>query len=121
MQYLISLSILIISAFLTSFCALAFESAGVGNKVPMKTDPLTNDVANTGHTQLRSAKVVKGSVSNKTNNSDMDLPNLSNSMALPNLDFGMEFLYTNKGDTTEKTNLDYDASLQIRGTIKHRF
>ncbi|HFB2048215.1 MAG: hypothetical protein HRT83_04305 [Hyphomicrobiaceae bacterium] len=121
MQYLIKVFAPVIFLFLSNITVLSFESDNVNGSRSNKNFFRTEGLGQKDKSALPvngqdSALMIDGS-----QDLVVELPAVAK-VVIPSLDFGMEFLYRKKKDPVEDILPERnDSSLQIRGTIKHRF
>ncbi len=108
--------------FVAPLVATAFENTGVQDIAAKVTVAKPVDVKPETRADVASTDKVAGSSLNGSSGTILGVPGLGTVGVIPNLDFGMEFLYGNESKLSEEPLPEPDdSSLQIRGTIKHRF
>ena len=108
--------------FFAPLVATAFEQAGVNDSEVETVRPSAEDRKQEASAELSASGDKDDSPQGAPSKPVIGMPGLGTFGVIPNLDLGMEFLYGQEKKQVEETSPEEDEdSLQIRGTIKHRF
>ena len=108
--------------FFAPLVATAFEKARDNGGETNTVRPSAEDTQRKAATELSDSGDNGASPQDAQSNTIIGLPSFGNLGYIPNLDFGMELLYGQENKPVEEVSPEEDEdTLQIRGSIKHRF